>query len=159
LKEPHLSKKLDPLTITAIQDTREQTPLVLGPFKTIKGTLATGDYSVQKLENKIAIERKSLQDLIGCVGHGRERFEKALERLAEFKYKGIVVEGDWSTIELKSYRGSMAPTQILGTMLAWSMGYNVPILMVGDHERAGRFVSRMLYIAANREHRLQLDVK
>jgi len=54
--------------ITAICDTREQRPLNLAPLQVVTGTLATGDYSVQGLENIVAIERKSLSDLLGCVG-------------------------------------------------------------------------------------------
>ena len=63
--------------ITAVVDTREQRPLDLTPLKSVPGTLATGDYSVRGLEHVVAIERKSLDDLLGCIGRDRARFEPA----------------------------------------------------------------------------------
>ena len=55
-----LPAMIRPENLTAIVDSREQLPLDLSPLRTIRGTLATGDYSVQGLENIVAIERKSL---------------------------------------------------------------------------------------------------
>ncbi len=57
-----------PERITAVIDTREQTPLTLSPLLSMRATLTTGDYSVRGLENVIAIERKSLSDLVSCLG-------------------------------------------------------------------------------------------
>lgn len=152
-KDEPIRKKLRPEDITAVIDTREQTPLVLAPLKVEYGTLKTGDYSVLGLESKICIERKALQDMIMCCGKERDRFERELDRMKAFKYRAIAVEGDWSQIEMKTYRGTMHPNAIMGTLLAWAMSAQVPIMMLGSHERCGRFVSRMLYIAAQREHR------
>ena len=36
-----------------------------------RGGLYTGDYSIKGLERFVAIERKSLDDLMGCLGFGR----------------------------------------------------------------------------------------
>jgi ERCC4-type nuclease len=62
--------------ITALIDTREQTPLVLPGIRAKPPTLATGDYSVSGLESVVAIERKSLPDLPSCCGRERERFDR-----------------------------------------------------------------------------------
>ena len=68
---------LKPEDITAIIDTREQQPLAL-ELDTVPGTLATGDYSVHGLEDLLTVERKSLDDLLGCMTSGRPRFEREL---------------------------------------------------------------------------------
>ena len=66
---------------TAIIDSREQNPLSLrihpdeAPIRSEKGTLYTGDYSVKGLEDHIAIERKSLPDLMACIGKDWVRFK------------------------------------------------------------------------------------
>ena len=87
-------------TPTIIIDTREQRPLsfeslhIRGVAKldTVVHKLDVGDYSIQGLEDKVFIERKSVQDLYGTLFQGRERFERELERAREHKYKYLVIE-------------------------------------------------------------------
>ena len=74
-----LPSRLDPSNVIAIIDSREQKPLDLEPLTTITSTLVTGDYSVRGLEHVVAIERKSLDDLVGCVGRDRERFDREVQ--------------------------------------------------------------------------------
>ena len=51
-----------------VVDTREQTPFEFRHEKyettTKQGTLSVGDYSLAGLEDKVAVERKSLPDLV-----------------------------------------------------------------------------------------------
>lgn len=144
-----LNKKFLPSSLVCICDSREQTPVDLAPLKVVRGTLPTGDYSVQGLEHKIAIERKSLQDLVMCVGRERERFDKNIQRLLGYETRAIIVESGWASVELKLYRGDVHPNAIMGSILGWiSMG--IPIIMAEDHRRAGQFISRILYTAARR---------
>ncbi len=63
---------LKPEHVVAVIDTREQLPLDLTPLRAVEGTLTTGDYSVVGLEHVVAIERKSLPDLLGCIGRARQ---------------------------------------------------------------------------------------
>ena len=88
-----------PESICAIIDTREQMPLDLAPLQTTTGMLGTGDYSVVGLEKVIAVERKSLGDLLDCVGRERERFDKAVQRMMAYPVKVLVVEATWHDIE------------------------------------------------------------
>ena len=69
---PRLPAELRPDQVTAIIDNREQLPLDLSPLQTVAGTLATADYSVRGLETVVAVERKSLSDMLGCIGQHRE---------------------------------------------------------------------------------------
>ena len=68
-----LPAELSPENVTGIIDSREQTPLDLSPLQIVRGTLATGDYSVVGLEHVVAIERKSAEDMLACIGRERER--------------------------------------------------------------------------------------
>ena len=142
-------KTIKPTDVTAIIDTREQAPFDLEPLKQVKGTLTTGDYSIIGLEHVVAVERKSLQDLIGCVGKHRERFEKEIQRLMAYPVRALVVEADWSNIELKQYRGEVSPNAALGSIYGW-MAKGLPVYMAGDRKRAQDFTTRFLFIAARR---------
>jgi ERCC4-type nuclease len=140
--------------ITAVIDTREQTPLTLEYkdghlLKSETGTLYTGDYSIKGLENRVAIERKSLDDLMGCIGTHRERFEKEIVRLRGYETRAIIVESTWKKIENGKYRSRVKPTQAIGSIMGW-IAAGIPVTMAGDHKKAGMFVARMLYITARR---------
>jgi len=139
--------------ITCVIDSREQDPLPLSPLKTIVKKLDVADYSAVGYENKIAIEKKSLNDLCACVGRERARFDRMVKRLLDYEYRAIVVTDDWSKIDLKQYYGTLTPTQVYGAIMAWAMTAQVPIMFMGSHERAGLAVARMIYIAVSREQR------
>ena len=141
-----------PESIVAIVDSREQTPLDLARLQTVEGTLTTGDYSVLGLEHVIAIERKSLGDLISCVGVERSRFDREVQRLLAYPVRAIVVESSWADLERGEWRSRVTPAAAIGSCLGWICS-GVPIVMAGDHARAGRYVSRLLYIAARRRWR------
>ena len=80
-----------------IVDSNEQLPY---KFQTpsIRAKLPTGDYSLKGFEDKISIERKELNDLIGCLTDGRDRFERELQRGMELDYFALVVEVSLSDI-------------------------------------------------------------
>ena len=66
-----LRAELRPAEVYAIIDSREQMPFDLVPLRTRAGTLQAGDYSIQGLESLVAIERKSLPDLLSCIAGER----------------------------------------------------------------------------------------
>ena len=147
-----LPAELKPEQVTAVIDTREQIPLGLSPLRTVRDTLVTGDYSVRGLEHVVAIERKSLPDLLGCVGTARERFEREVQRLLAYPVRALVVEGSWLDVEHGEWRTRVTPAAVIGSLLGW-IAARLPVVIAGDHERAGRYVARMLHIAANRRWR------
>ena len=99
-----MKAKLEPEQVTAVIDTREQTPLDLTPLRMTTGTLTTGDYSVLGLELVVAIERKSLSDLLCCVGRERDRFDREVMRLLAYPVRCLVVEATWPEIEQGEWR-------------------------------------------------------
>ncbi len=146
-----LPSKLEPSQVTAIVDTREQLPLCLDPLRVQVGTLDTGDYSLLGCDH-IRIERKSLDDLLGCVGRDRERFDREVQRLLAFPVRVLLVEASWPQIELGQWRSKLKPEAVIGSLLGWqAMGLSVH--MVGDHERAGRHCARLLFTVAKRRYR------
>lgn len=145
-------KDLDLSDLTAVTDTREQNPLSLSPLKVVTDSLITGDYSVRGLENVITVERKSLQDLVMCVGRERKRFDREIHRMLAYPARLLVIEATLGQIELKQYRGEVAPMSIIGSVMGW-MASGIPVLFSGSHEEAGKLVARFLYISARRRWR------
>lgn len=110
-------------------DTREQRPLrfpeALGVDCGV-ASLPTGDYSVRGYTHLIALERKSLPDLIGSISQGRERFENELDRLAEYRWKALLIEADQADVEGHAYRSNMLPKSVLGSLRAFYWKWGVP---------------------------------
>jgi DNA excision repair protein ERCC-4 len=90
---------------TIVVDNREQTPLIFTRLASVEGTLYSGDYSVLGLEDLFSVERKSIDDLVGCcTGENRERFERELHRLRGFRFKRLLIIGSRGLIEVQRYR-------------------------------------------------------
>jgi DNA excision repair protein ERCC-4 len=58
-----------------------------------RGTLETGDVALAALPEGAVIERKTPGDLAGCIGSGRERFEREFRRGHYAGRLVVVVEG------------------------------------------------------------------
>jgi len=147
VKTIKLRRDLKPQHVEALIDTREQTPLTLSPLRTSPATLVTGDYSVRGLTNVIAVERKSMQDLLMCIGRERERFEREIQRLMAYPIKALVLECHISQIQLKSYRGDIHPNAALASVISWQVR-GLPVIWAGDAITAGDLTARFLYLAA-----------
>jgi len=147
-----LPADLPPEAVVAIIDTREQTPLDLSPLQTVAGSLTTGDYSVVGLVDVVAVERKGLPDLLACVGTERERFDREVQRLLAYPVRALVIEASWPDLERGEWRSHVTPAVAIGSVLGW-VAAGLPVILAGDHGRAGRYVSRFLYTAARRRWR------
>ncbi len=133
-------------SFVVIVDTREQKPFKFPDhIRVSKKGLRTGDYSVQGYESRIAIERKSLIDLYGVIGHGRERFVRELERLAEFEVAAVVIEASWyEIIRRPPSRSEISPKAVIGSMEAWEQRYGIPFHAYGSRALAARLTLRKL---------------
>ncbi len=141
---------LDHTKLTAIIDTREQKPLNLTPFKVIRKSIPTGDYSLVGLESHICVERKEFSDLVGCMTSSRERFEKELHRMRAYPFRCIVVEGSYSDLAAGNYRSKLNPISALHSVSSWVSKYQIPIMFVGDANAAADFVKHYMYSTAQR---------
>lgn len=123
-----------------IIDTREQEPFTFRHEKmnatTELGTLAVGDYSLAGLEDKVAVERKSLSDLVMCLGRERERFERELARGAALDAFAVVCEGSWLELARGEYRSRLNPHAACQSVLAFAGRYRVPFLFTGSRSAA-----------------------
>ena len=69
-------------------DTREQIPLEFTRLKSVRGTIGTGDYSILGLLDSFSIEKKTIDDLIGCVTGDRPRFERECAESVDIALNG-----------------------------------------------------------------------
>jgi ERCC4-type nuclease len=127
-------------SVKVIIDTREQLPFAFDHAKyagTVveAGTLDVGDYSLAGLTDRCAVERKALSDLVSCLGSGRERFERELQRAAALDAFAVVVEASWADLAGKCYRSQMNAHAACQSVLAFACRYRIPFFFAGS--RAG----------------------
>ncbi len=125
-----------------IVDTREQLPYRFDGIRidrkksfvwTKTKTLQTGDYSLESYENRVCVERKSLSDLYGTLGSGRERFEREFERMQKMDDSMVVIEATWQEIVLPhlnddgtenfNWSSRLSSNAVIGTIISWSRKY------------------------------------
>jgi len=139
---------------TVVVDTREQKPLWT-PEKdgVVRATLASGDYSLVGYEERMAIERKSVADLFGSIGRGRDNFLMETRRLHEMPVSGLVVEGTLANVNNYEYRGNMTGNHAIGVLLSWfCVNYHVPAMLCGT-----RTLTRAVILAWLRMGKDKLD--
>lgn len=140
-------------------DTREQEPYTFAGLKadqvdgghvmtvrTERRTLKSGDYSLSGFETRVAVERKSLADLFGTLGQGRDRFERELERLREYEFATVMVESTWPEILASPpTRSKLPPKTVLRSVIAWQQRYpNVHWFLAGNRRAAEGITLRIL---------------
>ena len=115
-----------------IIDSMEQEPYTFKPFRKWVATaerrkLTAGDYSVAGLEDRVAVERKSLPDLFGCCSPygSREAFVRSCERLCKLEFAALVIEGSISKILRATEFSSMHPNAVFGTIQALAVGWGI----------------------------------
>ena len=129
-----------PKMIIAI-DSREQRPYRFDRSE-VK-TLTTGDYSVVGLEDRVAIERKSMSDAYCSLGSGRRRFERELQRLTQLDFAAVVIEVSLADFLVPPAFSRLSPKSAIGTVVAWSVKYSVPFYFASDR-RHGQALTRNL---------------
>jgi ERCC4-type nuclease len=122
-----------------LQDTREQRPFTFERFDDVMVQaegLPVGDYSIPGFTDRVGIERKELNDLIGCFTSERERFERELSKARHFELFCIVVESELSDLADGNYRSEMNPASAIQSMVAFMVRYRVPFLFCKDRRGA-----------------------
>ncbi|HUV58525.1 MAG TPA: ERCC4 domain-containing protein [Desulfatiglandales bacterium] len=124
-------------------DTREQQPYIFETPSDV-GTISIGDYSVCGLENHIAIERKELNDLIGCLTTDRDRFEKELFKARALDYFALVIEASLSDLINGRYHSQMTPKSAIQSLLAFSIRYSLPVWFCENRKYGQRITESLL---------------
>ncbi|OLN30693.1 ERCC4-type nuclease [Desulfovibrio sp. DV] len=127
-------------------DSREQAPFHFHGYdaEVAPGTLQAGDYSLYGLESLVAVERKSLSDLVACLGRERERFERELERLRGFESAAVVVESPMADLALGQYRSALNPKAAYESVVAFMCRYRLTFYFAQDRRGAERFTYSFL---------------
>lgn len=133
--------KLADIQPRIIIDTREQCPLSFERLASITGTLQTGDYSACGLESDIAIERKSIADLIGSLTCGRERFMREVDRLRAFPFARLLIVGSEAEIRSGYFRSNANPKAIIHSLHSIE-ARGLPVVFAATAREAARLVER-----------------
>jgi ERCC4-type nuclease len=135
-------------------DTREQLPFSFERFPNWiaserRETLSVADYSVEGMENLIALERKSLADLIGTLTQNRNRFFTMCEKMTNYKWRALIVEASYEDIKspYASEFTNAHPNGISGSLDALEAKFGIPIIYTSQHkplaeERAASWLSK-----------------
>ena len=109
------------------------------------GTLETGDFALAALPDAAVIERKSVGDLLACLGRERERFERELQRSRYVGRLVVVCEGSMANLLCEARRrgGGLSDASILGTLAAWQRRF-CPFFFAGSVHVAAEFTERFL---------------
>lgn len=106
--------------------------------------LKTGDYTVQGMEERVTVERKSVEDLLQTLAHGRDRFKREHERMAEMECACVMIEGTWPEILAGDFDHGVSAKVAFRTWLSWSMDFGVPWYAVGPRRLAEVMTFRFL---------------
>jgi DNA excision repair protein ERCC-4 len=128
------------VSIKILIDTREQRPFSFDAFPgaTIEtATLPAGDYSLPGFEDRVSIERKSLEDLIACLmGSNRDRFERELARARHYDLFAVVVEASLDDLAHGRYQSQMKAHSAAQSILTFQVRYRLSIVWAGNRNRA-----------------------
>ena len=83
----------------------------------------------------LSIERKSANDFYGSITQGRDRFERELERLKRYKFKGLVIEENESDILCPEMFGrNLSKNSVYGSIISFEINYGLHVYY-GDRKR------------------------
>jgi ERCC4-type nuclease len=133
-------------------DTREQTPLEFENCATVRGTINTGDYSLEGDQDAFAIERKSLPDLVQSLAIQKNyiRELKTIRRARDAGFPRLfyVVEANREDIDHFNYSvfasGRIGPAFIFHQLSELEYVHDVHVLFSGDALGAARDIYRLL---------------
>lgn len=140
-----------------IVDTREKYPYEFKRDKwcadIITQKLDTGDYSAEGLEHLLCIERKRTVSEI-AQNLTTERFERELERMAEYPYRYILCEFSWEDVWAFPYNGELPRTIarkirvkghfLVSKLLELHTIHDVHVIYCGDARQGQRVCSSII---------------
>ena len=130
------------LPMRVVVDTREQAPYdfagapVYAGTSVVQGSLQSGDYSIAGFEDMVACERKSLPDLVQCLGRERPRFARELERARGLEAFCVVVEGTFYELAHGDYRSQLNPHAAVQSVSAFLARWRTPFVFAGSRPAA-----------------------
>ena len=131
---------------TIVVDTREQEPYGFDSpeVTSVSRALPAGDYSIAPLETTVAVERKTLDDLVSTVIWSRDRFHRELKRLATYQAACVVVEASLHDVLTGSFRSEARPSSVLGAVMSITVDFGIPVFFCSNRQAARLFTERYL---------------
>jgi ERCC4-type nuclease len=134
---------------TVVIDSQEHMGYTFGRFTnwfsgTVRKRLRVGDYTILGMEREIAVERKTVPDLVNSIIQDRKDFIMRCERLATFRKKCLVIEGTLREIKTPYEDSRAHPNAVLGSLIAAQERWNIPVHFLNDFILAEEFVASML---------------
>ncbi|OGV47602.1 MAG: hypothetical protein A2017_09985 [Lentisphaerae bacterium GWF2_44_16] len=126
-----------------IIDSREQEAYAFSS-PSVRRKLDAGDYSLEGFENKVAVERKTLDDFVNTVLRGHDRFYQELRSLQNYDHACVVIESNLRDLIEGNYRSGVHPNAMLATVIAININFKIPVFFCGDRQAACRFVEEYL---------------
>ncbi len=124
-----------PNNMVVVVDTREQTPYLFPRCRISIRKLDAGDYSLEGYEDVLSIERKSASDFYGSITQGRDRFKRELERLRNYKFKGLVIEEEEQELLCPEMHGrKIDGNSVSGSIISFEVKYGLHVYY-GSRER------------------------
>lgn len=132
--------------VVVIADTRERQPYSFDPERvtTVRRALRSGDYSLDGFEERVAVERKTLDDFAQSLIRARERFLAEMRRLESFEAACVVVEGNLRDLLEGKASSHAHPSSLLGATLSVVVDHRIPVFFCSDRQAACRFVEGYL---------------
>jgi len=127
-------------------DTREQAPWAFPPgeVEASRGTLKSGDYAVTGDEAGFAVERKSLDDYVGTIGSGWDRFQRELDRMLLFPARVVIVEAPLSDVVAHNYNSPKMLPRFVLARTAELIYCGVTVLFADNREIAAGMATMIL---------------
>jgi len=145
-----------PDTKRIVIDTRENRPYEFD--NSVSKALRAGDYSVEGFEDRVAVERKSLDDWIGTVLRARKRFARELNLLKTYDYAAIVIEASPDDISAKRYKSEINPAALLGMTCELAVRFRpVQVVFGGSRPMARVIAEKLLRFAARQVEQAQAE--
>ena len=131
---------------TIIIDSREQEEFSFDPkvVASDRAALPAGDYSLAGLADRVAVERKSLDDFVSTVIHNRSRFSRELEKLRVMDFGCVVVEAGLDDVLSGDYRGGANPHSVFGAAVSIIADCGVPVFFCSNRQIACKFTQDLL---------------
>ncbi|MDA8239657.1 MAG: hypothetical protein M0Z67_04700 [Nitrospiraceae bacterium] len=136
-------------------DTREKMPFDFSRFpnwisEEKRKKLHVGDYSIEGMETLLAIERKTLSDLITTLMQQRQRFFKMCEQLANYHWRALFIEASYEDVKSpygEEYNTLAHPNAVSGTLDALEARFGIPVIYTSRsrllaEEKAASWISK-----------------
>lgn len=124
-----------PNNMVVVIDTREQLPYMFPGCRTSVEKLDELDYSLVGHVKFMGVERKSAVDFFGSITQDRDRFERELERLKDYKFKGLVIEAEeQELLHPEMYGRGISGNSVYGSIIAMEIKYGIHVYY-GSRER------------------------